>query len=171
MADAGVFGADERVELLEGEIIEMAPIGSRHAACVARLTRLFQGRLGDRALVWAQNPIRLGEHSEPQPDVALLRPRDDDYATAHPSADDVFLLVEVGDATAAWDREHKLPVYAGAGVVEVWLVDLPAGCIEVCRRPEGGDYQGRLTYAPGDHVAPDAFPDVRFDIADLLPPA
>ena len=126
MADAGIFGEDDRVELLDGEIVEMAPVGSRHAACVNKLTQLFVERSEGRALLAPRNPITLGERSEPQPDLALLRPRADYYASGHPTPDEVLLVVEVGDTTAEWDRRHKLPLYAAAGVAEVWLVDLAA---------------------------------------------
>jgi len=171
MADAGILGADERVELLQGEIIEMAPIGSHHAACVRQLSRLFHQQLGGRAIVSVQDPVRLDDLSEPQPDVALLRPRPDDYAGAHPTPGDVLLLVEVGDTTAAWDARHKLPLYAAAGVGEVWLVNLVAGAVEVCLRPEGGAYTDRRSFGPEAGVAPEAFPDVVIDVGDLLPPA
>jgi Uma2 family endonuclease len=137
MAESGIFNEDDRVELLEGEIVEMAPIGSRHAASVRRISRSFFEHLSGKATVSVQNPVRLNEQSEPQPDVVLLRHRPDYYAGGHPGPEDILLLVEVGDTTAAWDRERKLPLYAAAGVREVWLVDLPAGTVEVCRRPEG----------------------------------
>ncbi len=171
MADTGILGPDERVELLQGKIIEMAPIGSHHAACVTRLDRLFQQSLGARAIVLVQNPVRLDDLSEPQPDIALLRPRRDDYAGAHPTPGDILLLVEVGDTTAAWDARHKLPLYAAAGVGEVWLVNLVAGAVEVCLRPEGGAYTDRRSFGPGAGVAPEAFPDIVIDVEDLLPPA
>jgi hypothetical protein len=121
MAAAGLFGEDDRVELLEGEIVEMTPIGSRHAGCVNQLNELFSDRLQRRAVVSVQNPVRLGTHSETQPDLALLRLRADRYAGRHPGPDDVLLLVEVADTTRRWEREHKVPVYAAAGVGEVWL--------------------------------------------------
>ncbi|MGI8683865.1 MAG: Uma2 family endonuclease [Acidimicrobiales bacterium] len=170
MADAGIFNEDSRVELLRGEIVGMAAIGSHHAACVAGLTQLFGRRLGDRAFVWAQNPVRLDDLSEPEPDIALLRPRGDNYAGGHPTPNDVLLLVEVGDTSATWDRDHKLPLYADAGVAEVWLVDLPSGSVEVCRLPGNGAYQERVTCNPGELVTPDAFHDVAIDVADILPP-
>lgn len=168
MAEGGVFTEDDRVELLEGEIVEMAPIGSRHAACVTRLSRLFFGRVAGRAVVWVQNPVRLGEHSEPQPDVALLRPRADDYAGSHPGPDDVLVLVEVGETTEAWDREHKLPLYASAGVSEVWLVDLDARTVEAFRQPEGGAYREVERVGPGESLGPHAFKDLSLAASDLL---
>lgn len=135
MAVAGLFGVDARLELIEGEIIDMAPIGSRHAACVNRLTRLLTSRLGDRAVVSVQSPVRLGDLSEPQPDVAVLAPRDDFYAAAHPGPADIAVLVEVADTTLGWDRGVKVPLYARAGVAEVWVVDLASEVVEVFRQP------------------------------------
>ncbi len=168
MADGGVFGEDDRVELLEGEVVEMAPIGSRHAGCVNRLTMFYAGRLAGRVIVAVQNPVRLSEHSEPQPDLALLRPRPDAYACGHPGPEDVLLVVEVADATAIWDRRHKLPLYAAAGLAEVWLIDLTAAVVEVCRQPEGGAYRELRVAAPGEHVAPQAFPEASLPVRNLL---
>ncbi|MDQ3678937.1 MAG: Uma2 family endonuclease [Actinomycetota bacterium] len=168
MAEGGVFTEDDRVELLEGEIVEMVPIGSRHAACVTRLSRFFFEQVEGRAVVWVQNPVRLGRHSEPQPDVALLRPSVDDYAGGHPGPGDVLLLVEVGETTPAWDREHKLPLYASAGVREVWLVDLAAGTVEAYHRPEGGAYGEIERVGPGETLGPRAFQDVSLAVSDLL---
>jgi len=124
MAEAGILGPDARVELIEGEIIDMAPIGSRHAATVSRLAHLLHQRIGQQAIVWTQNPIRLDEYSEPEPDLALLRPRDDFYATAHPGPGDVLLVVEVADSSLRYDREIKIPLYARHGIPEAWLLDL-----------------------------------------------
>ena len=169
MAEAGVFGEDDRMELVEGEIIEMAAICSRRAACVKRLNRLFQSALGSQVIVGVQDPVALGEHTELAPDVALLRLRADDYAHAHPGPDDIVLVVEVGDTTAAWDAQHKLPLYAAAGVEEVWLVDLTAGAVEVCRRPDGRTYRERRAVARGDSVSPAAFPDVTIAVESVLP--
>lgn len=168
MADVGVFGDDDRVELLAGELVEMLPIGSRHAACVRRLARMFTESLGGRAIVDVQNPVRLDEWSEPQPDLALLRPRDDFYAAAHPGPHDVFLLVEVAETSVASDRTHKLPLYAAAGVAAVWLIDLPGATLEVCTEPQDGAYSSARRVIAADHVAPGAFLDVSLAVADLL---
>jgi Uma2 family endonuclease len=150
MAETGVLAPDARVELLEGVIVDMAPIGSRHAATVNRLTRAFAAAVGNRAIVSVQNPIRLGDHDEPQPDLALLRPRADYYAEATPTAADVLLVVEVAQSSAAYDREVKLPLYAQHGVPEVWLVDLDAARLHVCRAPQDGRYaEVGTTATPG----------------------
>ncbi len=141
MGEAGVFRADARLELIEGEIIEMSPIGSRHAACVNFLSWSLNRKVGDAAIVSTQNPVRLNDFSEPQPDVALLRLRADFYRTAHPTPADVLLIIEVSDTTVEHDRQVKVPLYAGAGVSEVWIVNLPEEKIEVYAGLLGGVYQ------------------------------
>ncbi|GIW50689.1 MAG: hypothetical protein KatS3mg081_0044 [Gemmatimonadales bacterium] len=144
MAEAGILGEDDRVELLEGELVAMAPIGSRHATCVRRLNYLLSRGVGERAIVDVQNPIRLSEYSEPQPDLALLKPRPDFYAAAHPGPEDVLLVVEVAETSADYDREVKIPLYARAGIPEVWLVDLAGAQIETFRQPaQGGVWGGQ----------------------------
>lgn len=168
MAEAGVLREDDRVELIEGEIVEMSPIGSRHAGCVMRIYRFFQNRLGDEAIVWVQNPVRVSDLSEPQPDVALLRPRADDYTTANPTPADVLLAIEVADSTVAWDRDVKLPLYATAGIVEAWLVDLPAGVVEAWSEPAVGGYGQTRRIGPGRSLAPRAFSEAALPIDDLL---
>lgn len=168
MAAAGILSEDDRVELLAGEIVEMTPISSQHVACVNRLTHLFTGRLGPRAIVSVQNPLHLDDYSEPQPDLALLRPRADFYADRHPQAQDVLLLVEVAHTSAAMDRTVKLPLYARAGVPEVWLVDLAGGQVEVYREPQAEGYQAVAAYSRGQELAPLAFPEVTVAVAAVL---
>lgn len=168
MVEAGVLGPDDRVELIEGEVVEMAPIGSRHAGCVMRLDRFFQRRLGDEAIVCVQNPVRASDLSEPQPDVVLLRPRSDDYTSANPAPAEVLLVIQVADTTAAWDRDVKLPLYATAGVIEAWLVDLPAGLAEAWTEPTVGGYGHMRRVGRGRSVAPLAFPEAALSIDDLL---
>src|SRR5438552_13539404 len=131
MAEAGIIREDERVELLNGEIVQMSPTGSNHSACVARLYTLMFRLVGNNALVWAQNPISLSELSEPVPDVALLKPRSDFYAKRHPQPSDVLLLIEVSDSTLKYDRRVKVPSYAQAGIPEVWIVNLQEEIIEI----------------------------------------
>ncbi len=167
MADAGVLGEDDRVELIEGEIVEMAAIGSVHSSRVMRIDRSFQSQLGGRAVVWVQNPVRLGDLSEPEPDVALLRPREDDYGGGLPVVADILLLVEVADSSVAYDRDVKLPLYAAHGIVEVWLVDLPAGVVEVWTEPDATGYTSLRRMGPGRSLSPLAFPDITFPV-DLL---
>ncbi len=168
MAQVGILSEEDRVELIEGEIVEMTPIGSKHAACVNRLTRLFSDRVGGRAIVSVQNPLRLGQRSEPQPDLALLRPRADFYAQAHPGPEDVLLVVEVAETSGTVDREMKLPLYARGGVPEVWLVDLGGEGIEIYRSPGPQGYQEVRRVRRGEHLAPGAFPDLDLAVAEIL---
>lgn len=140
MAEAGILRPNDRVELLDGHIYTMSPIGSKHAACVRRLNRLFFKQAEPHALVSVQNPIQLTPDSEPEPDVALLAPRDDDYASRHPRPDEVFLLVEVSGETLTFDREVKLPLYAQAQIPEVWIVALEEEQIHVYRQPDDAHY-------------------------------
>jgi Uma2 family endonuclease len=167
MGQAGIFKDDDRVELLNGEVTQMTPIGSLHAACVNRLNLLF-APLGGRALVAVQNPVTLGSHSEPQPDLALLRPRADFYAHAHPTAADLFLVVEVADTTAAADRSVKLPLYARAGIPEVWLVDPDGQAVEVYRRPQAGAYTDAQRLERGRSLSCELVPDVSFPVDRVL---
>lgn len=141
IAAAGVLSAEDRVELIEGEIIEMNPIGSRHAACVGRLTE-YLGRLaGDKTIVWVQNPVQINDYSEPLPDIALLKRRDDFYAQAKPQPTDVLLIIEVADTSVEYDRDIKTPLYAQASIPEVWIVNLPKENIEIYTRPLDNTYQ------------------------------
>jgi hypothetical protein len=154
MAEAGIFSGDDRVELLNGEVVEMSPIGSRHAACVDRLNQLFSERMIGCVIVRVQGPVRLGRYSEPQPDLALLQPRPDFYAHAHPEPEDVLLVAEVAETSAAYDREVKVPLYARAGILEVWLVDLANECIEIYRQPAPQGYQQVQRLGRRQHLAP-----------------
>jgi len=168
IAAAGVFAEDDRVELLEGEIVELSPLGPQHSACVDRLNRLLQRRVGDEAIVRVQSPVRLGQHSEPQPDVALLQPRPDFYADGHPEPEDVLLLIEVADSSLSYDRELKLPLYARAGVAEVWLVGLLPQTIEVFRAPSESGYGERREARRGESVAALNAPSVVLSVAEIL---
>ena len=168
MGQAGILGEDDRLELLEGEIVEMAPIGSRHQATVDRLNRLFSRRAADEAMVRVQGPVRLGGDSEPQPDLILLRRRSDFYASAHPGPDDVLLLVEVSDTSTEYDREVKLPLYARHGIVEVWLVGLEAGVVEVYRGPTAQGYQEVSQSQRGQGLSSEAFPHLELAVDEVL---
>ena len=167
MGDAGILTEDDRVELLGGEVVEMSPIGSRHARVVNRLTRLLVAAVGDRAIVSVQNPIVLPPLSEPQPDVALLAWRDDFYPDL-PRPAEVLLVIEVADSSLLFDRTRKLPLYAGAGIGESWLVDVVAGVIEVHTEPGAAGYGRRRLLGPGESLAPAALPDLVFDAASIL---
>jgi Uma2 family endonuclease len=168
MAETGVLRPDARVELLDGEIIDMSPIAPFHGGVVGRLNRLFNSQSRDRWLVWPQNPLRLNDHSEPEPDVMLLKPSPDDYTRRHPRPEDVFLLVEVSDSSLAMDVEKKLPLYRRAGVAEVWIVNLEEAAIEVYREPHCNGYGSKTALRPGEQAWPLAFPDAVVDVAELL---
>jgi Uma2 family endonuclease len=169
MGETGILACDERLELISGRIVVREPIGSRHAATVDRLTRLWTSRLGERAIVRIQSPVRFAKQdSEVQPDVMLLRPRDDFYATTHPVAADVLLLIEVADTTLRLERRIRLPLYARVGVQESWLCDLANERIEVYREPVGHRYRAVQTLNRGEALQSLAFPDVRLIAEDLL---
>lgn len=143
MGEVGLLGEDDRVELIEGEIIEMTPIGSSHGGRVKQLNRLLTEAVGERAVIAVQDPVVLGERSEPEPDLALLRPRADFYTDAHPQAPDVWLLIEVADSSLAFDRDIKVPLYARHGIPEVWLVDIEHGQVLRFAAPRDGVYSVR----------------------------
>jgi Uma2 family endonuclease len=168
MAEAGVLGADERVELIEGEIVQMAPIGPRHAGCVINATRLFITRLGDRAVVSPQNPVVIRPRSEPQPDLLLLRPRTVSYSRELPASEDVLLAVEVADTTVRFDRLVKARLYARASIPEFWLCLPLDGSVEVYREPVADGYMSVTVYGPGQIVSPLAFPDVSFTVSGFF---
>jgi Uma2 family endonuclease len=168
MAKAGVLREDERVELLDGEIIEMSPIGGRHAGCVDDLGEWFILRLAGRAKVRIQNPVRLSSGSEPEPDIALVRPRSDGYRRGHPGPEDVFLIIEVADTTLDYDRDTKLAFYAAAGIPEVWIWDLQGERVLVHRDPHDGQYRRTSVIERGGVLSPEAFPDLELLVDDFL---
>jgi Uma2 family endonuclease len=168
MGAAGIFSEDDRVELIEGEILQMSPIGSRHAGSVKRTARLFNYLLGDRVIVSVQDPIVLNDFSEPQPDIALVKPREDFYTQSHPTATDVLLIIEIADSSVAFDHDIKLPAYARSGVPEVWLADIPAETVTAHTEPANGVYRTVRTYRRGDAITPIHFPDLSIEVANLL---
>ena len=168
MLEAGILTEDDRVELIAGEIIKMSPIGDLQAACVIRLTTLFTRLVGVAALVSVQNPVRLNDYSEPQPDLALLKSRKDYYAQAKPTPADVLLIVEVADSSIDYDRRVKMPLYARALIPVVWLVDLNAEAIEVYSQPANGAYQVLQTAHRGDRLTLASLPDLVIMADDIL---
>ena len=168
MGEAGIFTEDDRVELIEGEIVQMSPIGNRHAACVDRACYFLNSALKDRALVSIQNPVRLDNYSEPQPDVIVLKPREDFYARTGRGPEDVLLMIEVSDTTLRYDSNIKVPLYAASGVPEVWVEDLQNDVILVYRDPSHRLYQTTLTRRHGETITCLAFPDVTLAVNDLL---
>lgn len=168
MAEAGILSEDDRVELIEGEIVKMSPIGSRHAACVGRLNMLFQRLVRLDAIVSVQDPIRLDVYSEPEPDVALVSLREDFYSGEHPGPGDVLLLIEVADTSVERDLEVKLPLYARAGIPETWLVNLPTETIEVHTRPDGGEYRETVRVKRGETLKPRTVPGLELAADEIF---
>ena len=168
MGEAGILTEDDRVELIEGELIAMTPIGSGHSGAVIAMTHLLVEAVGGRAFVSTQNPIRLDDHSEPQPDFAVLKPRADRYRSATPQPEDVVLLVEIADSSLAYDRAVKRPLYARHRIPELWIVDLAAGEVEVCRAPGKEDYGEVVRVGRDGMLGIAALPGVTIPAAAVL---
>jgi|ERR1700722_3295454 len=168
MAEAGVLRPDARVELLNGEIIDMSPIGAFHGGVVKRLNKLFTSKAKGRWLVSAQDPVHLDDHSEPQPDLMLLKEAVGDYTNSHPHAKDVLLLIEVSDTTLGLDRTDKLSAYGRAGISEVWIVNLVETVVEIYREPHFTGYGSKTILKAGDNAQPLAFSDVSVNVGELL---
>lgn len=165
---AGILRQDARLELIEGEIFEMSPIGSAHAAGVNFLSRLLNRLFGDSHIVATQNPIRLDDFSEPQPDVALLRWRDDYYRDGHPTPADVLLVIEVADTTVMADRKVKLPLYARAGIPEAWLVNIPEDQVEIYSDPAGDIYLRAEVFGHGAEARSHTVEGLAVNVGELL---
>ena len=170
MGQAGILSTEDRVELIDGEIVAMTPIGARHNAAVNRANQALGRAVGDQAIVQIQGSIRLGRFSEPEPDVALLRPRDDFYASGLPGPVDVLLVIEMADASLAYDREVKSRLYAAAGIPEYWLVNLDARVVTCFLRPEGDVYQDLRQVPAGDSIAPDLLAACEVPAESLMDP-
>ena len=168
MGEAGIFEPEARLELIEGEILEMSPIGKWHAACVNRAAERFITKLAGRATVSIQNSIRLSDTTVPQPDIAVLKRRDDFYKKKQVSWEDALLVIEVSDTTLRHDRNRKLPLYAKAQVLEVWIEVLKRHLMYIYRDSGPQGYRTALILRPGDKISPVAFPDVIFKVEDLL---
>jgi Uma2 family endonuclease len=168
LGEVGILTEDSRVELIEGELIDMAPIGGPHMGLVNRLNRLLVPAVGDLGVVSIQNPVTLPPDSEPQPDVAILKPGADSAGSTVPRPDEVLLLIEVADTTLAYDRNTKLKLYAKAGVAEAWIVNLQSKCVEVYREPTINGYLRKLETGLGDSVSPLRLPMVVLRVADIF---
>ena len=168
MAEVGLLAPEARVELIDGVIIDMGPIGSRHAGTVTRLDQLLSRAVGDRAIVRVQQPVRLSRSSEPQPDLALFKRRRDFYNTAHPNAKDALLVIEVSETTVRYDREIKVPLYARYGIPEVWIVDLVGEQLHFFRSPEAEEYSDVSSTKEPGVVSLAALTDVTVDLAGIL---
>ncbi|WP_462321554.1 Uma2 family endonuclease [Halochromatium sp.] len=168
MGEAGVLDPEARIELIEGVMIDMPPIAPPHAGRTKRLTSLLIEAIGRRAIVSTQDPILLGDLSAPQPDIAVLKPRDDFYTAEHPRADDVLLVIEIADSSVRYDRECKLPLYARFGIPEAWLIDIPARAIWGYREPENGAYQTSLQLEAPHRIRPSMLDGLEIALAELV---
>jgi Uma2 family endonuclease len=168
LVEVGILTPNARVELIDGAIHDMSPIGPFHSGVTMRLNRFFQLRAKGRWMVWVQDAIRLDNYSEPEPDLMLLKPAPDDYVSHHPAPDDVFLLIEVADSTLEFDRGKKLQIYARAGIHEFWIVNLQDSTIEVYREPHFTGYEKKMALKAGDKASPAAFPQEKIEITELL---
>lgn len=168
MGEAGIFRQDARLELIEGEIIEMSPIGSLHAACVNFLSMLLNRLFGESRIIATQNPIRLSDFSEPQPDVTLLRRRDDFYRGAHPTPADVLLVIEVADTTGIKDGKVKIPLYARSGVPEAWLVNIPEERVEIYSEPAEGAYGRAEVFGRAEEARSHTVAGLAVKVGELL---
>ena len=168
MGETGIFPPDARVELIEGEIIEMSPIGSRHAACVDLVADILHETVRGKAIVRTQNPIVLDDFSEPQPDITLLRFRQDFYRGAHPRPSDVLLVIEVAETTVHYDRHVKMPLYARAGIPEALLFNLPDDQLEYFSQPAMGAYQVTRVLNRGERFESTSVPGLALDVAMIL---
>ncbi len=167
LAEVGVFNEDSRVELIEGDLIAMPPIGEGHASTTRRINQLFSRQVGDAALVDVQNPLALDANSEPQPDIVLLKPCPDFYEHGHPGPSDVLLLIEISDSSLRYDRDVKIPLYAKVGIAEVWIVDIVHQRLEVYRRPSEDGYREVLYPALQETIAPVLLPQLSVSIERL----
>jgi Uma2 family endonuclease len=168
MAELGILAPDARVELIEGEIIDMTPQGSRHADIVARIMRRIVVAVGDAAVVRCQLPLRLSNRSEPEPDFTIVKERGAHYAAAHPTANDVLLLIEIAHTSFRYDRYVKAPLYARHGIAEVWVIEIEAGRVHVFRAPRDGNYTDISSVERPDELSPIALPLVRLDLSGIL---
>ncbi len=168
MAQARILREDDRVELIEGEIVQMTPIGSNHAATVRLLNALFIRELSKSVIVSTQSPVHIDAFSEPEPDVALLKPLADHYRNSHPTPIDIFLVVEVSDTSQRYDRLTKIPLYGKSGIPEAWLIDLEKKVVEIYTNPYDEGYRDVKTVTPDDTLSPQAFPELRLRVGNIL---
>jgi len=168
MAEAGILKPDERVELIEGVVVTMSPVGRKHFGGVFYLCHYLTLAFQKRAGVVAQSPLQLGERSEPEPDIAVYKWNEDFFRTIKPSPTDVYFLIEVMDSSAKHDRGRKLRLYARHNIPELWLVDLQNEWIEIHRRPSGETFREKRTVTRGETLSPEAFPDIVLEVNAIL---
>lgn len=162
-------GETRRMELIDGEIIDMMPPGPFHSASSSRTNRVVTKKSGDRFIVRCQEPVRINSHNEPQPDIAVVKPRKDDYALSHPGPDDVLLIIEISDSSLEFDLNVKRRTYAGAEIAEYWVLDVAGRELHAFRRPWQGDYTEHQTFAEAEEVPCAAIHDLKFTVAELFP--
>ncbi|MDZ8083130.1 MAG: Uma2 family endonuclease [Nostoc sp. DcaGUA01] len=170
MAEAGIFGADERVELLEGKIIWMIAKGTAHRSAVGRTDYLLKNRLGNRAWVSIQDPVKLNERSEPEPDIAVVKVDPLDYADHHPTPTEVYLIIEVADSSLKLDCETKAKAYSQAGIRDYWVLDVVSRQLHVFREPTQDGYQSEVILAEDATISPLELPDLSIVVLEMLPP-
>lgn len=168
MGEVGIFSHDERLELVDGEVLKMPSINPRHAAAVDRASHTLALALGNTVIVRVQSPVHLNRFSEPRPDVVLLHPREDFYAAAHPAPADILLAIEIADSSLRYDREHKAPLYARAGIVEYWLVNLNDQSVTRYTKPSDGVYVDSVILQRGQTLTPELLPGLSVPVDDLL---
>jgi Uma2 family endonuclease len=170
MGETGIFDPDERIELLSGQIIKKPVKGPSHSAAVKRIDRILRSKLGNSVLVQLQDPVQLDNYSEPEPDVALLVPNPTDYEDHHPTAADVYLIIEVSDSTLSRDCEFKADLYARSGIVDYWVLDLSNRQLRVFREPTQNGYQKKMTLSENESIALLAFANCMIQVSELLRP-
>ena len=168
LGEANIFPPESRLELINGEILEMAPIGFNHAGHLKHINKLFTKLVPDNIIISVQDPLQLGDLSEPEPDFMLLKPNDDFYSSRHPNANDVLLLIEVADTSLIFDQNQKLRLYALHGIPEYWLLNLNDSCLEVYRMPNGELYAEKTTLRAGDTTTLSQLDQITINIADIL---
>jgi Uma2 family endonuclease len=168
MRESGILSEDDRVELIDGEIRTMSPIGPLHAAIVRKIVKYLTTLVAEQAIVSPQNPVQLNDYSEPEPDIAILQPRSDNYAHAHPRPDDIIIIIEVSDSTVQYDRTEKLPRYAAANIAEAWIIDVAQQTIEQYTQPMRGEYARMKKVFFGDIITSSSLPGITLDTSDIF---
>ncbi|KPJ88404.1 MAG: hypothetical protein AMJ53_16870 [Gammaproteobacteria bacterium SG8_11] len=168
MGETGILKQQDRVELIQGEIVDMAPIGSKHAGTVLYLSKALNKILDEKADVYGQSPIVLNNLNEPEPDIVLLKPRDDDYRNALPKSEDILLIIEVAESSLQYDREIKIPLYAKYGIPEVWLVDLENNQLTTYSSPKNDQYEKVKTITTYSQIAIQQIPGIKINLAKLF---
>ena len=175
LTELGFFQEGDRVELIQGEILQMAAKGTAHTTVTRRLLRALGQRLGERATLQIQDPLFLAPNSEPEPDMALVKNRADDYLSGHPTPEDVILVIEIADSSLVYDREVKLPLYAKSGIADYWIFNLVNNTLECYSKPyqdnrESFGYRQRRIVLPNEQVPLPEFSDILLDLAEIFPP-